>query len=203
MMFLGALIGTSSKYLNSKPLTIFFATILITQFFFIKRMMEYFTRAVLVRLCEDDISFSIRNLKDDGEEHFKQYPLHDISSYKIQFPTSRFLSLIIKLNSGRSQEFTFQKQNLSPAQSDTDNLIETIHQYFVKHNVDFAPSFFASKKGLYVIISFVFLLCIPIAIAINLDKNLPATIFATIVILLQLILRRVSDLNFYKKWKKA
>jgi hypothetical protein len=44
---------------------------------------------------------------------------------------------------------------------------------------------------------------IPNAIAINLDKNLPATIFATIVILLQLILRRVSDLNFYKKWKRA
>ena len=166
-------------------------------------MMEYFTRRILVQLGDDYISVSIRKSKDDEEEHFKQYALDDISWYKIQFPTSRFISLIIKLNSGRSYEFTFRNETLSTRQSDTDNLIEAIHKHFGQHNVGFAPSFFASKKGLYIIISFAVVLCVPIAIAVYLNKNLPATIFASIVILLQLILRRVNDLNVYNKWKRA
>lgn len=194
--------GISSKNLNSKPLTVLFIILLIIPFLFIKQIKKYFTRKVIVQLNNNNISFSIKKLNNDEEEQFKDYPLLAISSYKIQFPTNDFISLTIKLNSKKQHEFSFRKNFLNDIETNAESLIETIHKTFEQNKIEFVPAFFATKKGLYTIIFLITLSCVPFGMAIYLNKNLPATIFISIAIILQIISRRVSDLNLYKKWKK-
>ena len=197
----------SNFYLKSRPLTILFLALTFASFLFIRKVMNYFTRKVFIQLDNDKISFDILKLKDDAKEFFTDYSFFDINSYNIQFPTSRFACLILNLNSGSKKEFSFLTRNLSDSQSDTNKMIESIHRSFKLFNIEhkkvktieFEPSFYASKKGLYTIVTLVLLSIIPILLAIKLDKNLPATFVGTILIIGQLIIRRSTDLSFYKK----
>ena len=197
----------SNFYLKSRPLTIVFLALTFGSFLFIKIVMNYFTRKVLIRLENDKISLDILKLKDDNNESFVNYSFFDIKSYNIQFPTSKFACLTLNLNSGSKKEFSFLTRRFNDSQSDTDKVIESIHTSFKKFNIQhkqtktiqFKPSFYASKKGLYTIASLVLLSIIPIALSIKLDKNLPATFVATILIIGQLLVRRSTDLSFYKK----
>jgi len=197
----------SNFYLKSRPLTILFLALTFISFLFIKIVMNYFTRKVLIKLDNDKISFDILKLKDDTNEFFVNYSFFDIKSYNIQFPTSRFACLILNLNSGSKKEFSFLTRHFNDSQSDTDKVIESIHTSFKQFNIEhkqskaleFEPSFYASKKGLYTIISLVLLSIIPIVLAIKLDKNLPATFMGTILIIGQLVIRRSTDLSFYEK----
>lgn len=169
--------------------------------------MNYFTRKALIKLDNDKISFDIFKLKDDNNESFVNYSFFDIKSYNIQFPTSRFACLILNFNSGSKKEFSFLTRRFNDSQSDTDKIIESIHtsfkQFNIQHKQDktivFEPSFYASKKGLYTIVSLVLLSIITIVLAIKLDKNLPATFVGAILIIGQLIIRRSTDLTFYEK----
>ncbi|MGN6399737.1 MAG: hypothetical protein ACTHMD_04750 [Flavisolibacter sp.] len=198
-----ALMFISDKYLNSRPLTILFLILLIAPFIFLKSIMNYFTRKVTIQVGIDEISFDITKLDNDVEQQNQKYKLLDISSYQIQFPNNRFACIILKLKSGDKKEFSFRRQNLSDEQSDTDLIIETVHKTFERHDIEFAPSFYASQKGLYTIIFLLTLLCIPFSIAIYLNKNLPLTIIGSVLIIVQITSRRMSDINFYKKWKNV
>lgn len=169
--------------------------------------MNYFTRKVFIQLDNDKISFDIFKLKDDTNEFSVNYSFFDIKSYNIQFPTSRFACLILNLDSGSKKEFSFLTRRFNDLQSDTDKVIESIHTSFKRFNIEhkqaktikFEPSFYASNKGLYTIVSLVLLSIIPIVLVIKLDKNFPATFMGTILIIGQLIIRRSTDLSFYKK----
>ncbi len=199
--------AVSNFYLKSRPLPILFLALTFASFLFIRIVMNYFTRKVFIQLYNDKISFDILKLKDDAEESFTDYSFFDINSYNIQFPTSRFACLILNLNSGNKKQFSFLTRHLSDSQSDTNKMIESIHtsfkQFNIEHNqvktIKFEPSFYASKKGLYTIVSLVLLSIFTIVLAIKLDKNLPATFAGTILIIGQLIIRRSTDLSFYKK----
>ena len=164
--------------------------------------MKYFTRKVIIQLDTDEISFDIRKLNDD-EEQKQRYRLSDIASYQIQFPNDRFACLILKLKSGEEKEFSFRKQLLSDTQSNTDVVIERVHKTLEQHQIEFAPSFYASQKGLYTIIFLVVLLCLAFATAIYLNKNLPLTILGSVAIIAHILSRRMSDINFYRKWKRT
>lgn len=197
----------SNFYLKSRPLTISFLALTFVSFLFIKIVMNYFTRKALIKLDNDKISFDIFKLKDDNNESFVNYSFFDIKSYNIQFPTSRFACLILNFNSGSKKEFSFLTRRFNDSQSDTDKIIESIHtsfkQFNIQHKQDktivFEPSFYASKKGLYTIVSLVLLSIITIVLAIKLVKNLPATFVGAILIIGQLIIRRSTDLTFYEK----
>ena len=166
-------------------------------------MLKYFTRKATILLDPNEISFDISKLGNDEVQQNEKYKLFDIASYQIQFPNSRFACLILRFKSGSKKEFSFRRQILSDEQSDTDVIIETIHETLDRHQIEFAPSFYASQKGLYTIILLLFLLCIASGIALYLNKNLPLTIFGGVLITSHIISRRISDLNFYKKWKKV
>jgi hypothetical protein len=193
----------SDKYLNSRPLVILFLVLLILPFVFIKSMMNYFTRKATIQLDENGISFDIRKLADNEEEQNEKYQFPDIVFYQIQFPNSRFACIILKLKSGNKKEFSFRRRLLSDAQTNTDVIIETIHKTFKRQGIDFAPSFYASQKGLNTIIILLILLCIPFGIAIYLNKNLPATIIGSALLVGQIVSRRMSDISFYNKWKNT
>ena len=154
-----------------------------------------------MQLDTDGICFDIKKLSDDIEQT-KKYNLLDIASYQIQFPNNRFACLILKLKSGKKQEFSFRRQTTDDTIDNADRVIENIHKFLEQHQIEFAPSFYASKKGLYTIIIIIVFLCVPFVLAINLNKSLPAIIIGSIALVMQIISRRVSDLNFYNKWKK-
>ena len=171
--------------------------------------MKYFSRKAIIKLDLNKISFDIYKLKDETEEAILDYSLFDIKSYNIQFPTSRFACLTIYSNSGTKKEFSFLRRPFKYSQSDPDTVIESIHSNFKNFNyahadkkiINFEPSFYASKKGLYTIVFLGFLLIIPISLAIKLDKGLPLTFFGSILLIGQLVIRRMTDLTFYKKMK--
>ena len=198
----------SSFSLKSKPLTILFFALTFGSFIFFKLIMKYFTRKALVNLDTDKISFNILKLKDDTEESFLNYSFSDIKSYNIQFPTSRFACLILNLNSGSKKEFSFLRRPFNDLQNETDKVIESIHVSFKHFNlehetkkIEFEPSFFGSKKGLYTIAFLALLLMFGIGLAISLNKNVPLSFLGSALIIGQLFSRRMTDLNFYKKMK--
>lgn len=198
---------TSSFYIKSKLLTISFFALTFATFIFVKIIMKYFTRKAIINLDTTKISFNIFKLKDEIEESFLDYSLFNIQSYNIKFPTNRFACLTLNLNSGNKKEFSFLRRPFNDSQSDTDTVIESIHLSFKQFNIvhketktiEFEPSFYASRKGLITIVVLCMLLIIPIALAIHLNKNLPLTFLASILIIGQLVSRRMADLNFYKK----
>jgi hypothetical protein len=204
-----ALAFISGTYIKSKPLSLFFFGIMIASFIFIKVMMKYFSRKAIIKLEENKISFDIYKLNKETEEDLFDYSFFDIKSYNIKFPTSRFACLTIYSNSGTKREFSILRRPFNYSHSDTDTVIETIHLSFKEFNIthsnmkviEFQPSFYASKKGLYTIVFLGLLLIIPISLAIRLDKGLPLTFLGSILLIGQIITRRVADLNFYKKMK--
>lgn len=198
----------SSFALKSKLLTILFFALTFSSFLFFKVIMKYFTRKALINLDTDKISFYILKVKDDTEENFLNYSYSDIKSYNIQFPTSRFVWLILNLNSGSKKEFSFLRRPFNESQRETDKVIESIHVSFKHFNlehetkkIEFEPSFFGSKKGLYTIGFLALLLIFGIGLAISLNKNVPLTFLGSALIIAQLFTRRMADLTFYKKMK--
>ena len=199
----------SNAYLKSILLSILFLALPVGSIFFINIMMKFFTRKVCIQLDTDKISFNILKLKDDTEESLLDYQFFDIRSYNIQFPTDRFACVILNLNSGNKKEFSFLTQQFNESQTDTDMVIESIHSSFKQFNIEhkeakvmeFEPSFYASKKGLYTIVFLGLLSIIPIVLAIKLDKNLPPTLIGSVLIIGKLIIRRSTDLSFHKKIK--
>lgn len=199
MMILLTCLFLSLKYLDSQPLGILFFILIIAPFFFIKATMKFFTRKAVINLETDKISFDITKLTGDEGRETRAYNLPDLESYQIQFPNSRFVCLILKLRSGNKQVFSLPRQGNTS--ENTNNVIESIHKFLEQHQIELAPSFFASKMGLYTIIGLLIILCIPFALAIHENKNLPVTIFTSIALMAQIISRRVIDLRIYNKWK--
>lgn len=191
----------SSFYFKSEPLTTLFFALAIASFIFINIIMNYFTRKALIQLNTDKISVSTRKRTDDAEEQIKEYSLVDIASYQIQFPNSRFACLIFKFKSGKKHELSLRRNIHREVTVNTDSVIEHIHSFLEQHQIPFAPSFYASKRGLYTIIFLSLLLFSAFVIAINFNKNVPATLIGSILLVGQVISRRVNDLDFYKKWK--
>jgi hypothetical protein len=210
---LGLLSGfafTSDYYLKSRLLTILFLCLILATFILIKPIMRRFTRKAIIQLDNNKISFNILKLATGQQESQLEYSFFDIQSYNIKFPTNRFTCLTLNFNSGNKKEFSFLRRQFNNSQSDTDIVIETVHSTFTQFNIlhnatnaiGFKPSFYASKKGLYTIIFLTILLSIEIGISIRLNKYLPSTFsLASILLIGQLISRRMTDLAFYKKMK--
>ena len=198
-----ALIFFSINYLHSKPLALSLLSLIILPFVFIKSLMNYFTRKVTIQVEDDEIFFNIQKKRNEKEDQNQSYKLHDIKSYQIQFPTYRFACIILKLKAGNKKEYSLRTEKLADTQTDTDIIIETLHKTLDRHEIKFAPSFFASSKGLYAIVFLVVLLFIDLAIAIYLNKNPAPTLILVIMLIFQIVIRRTSDMAFYKKWNKT
>jgi hypothetical protein len=90
-------------------------------------------------------------------------------------------------------------------------LLEKIHQAFSNYNlamrydkIIFKPSFLASKLGLYFILTFIFMLILVLIFTFKVGGNRLAfiQIFIILAILMQLIARRIKEIQFYNKMKK-
>ena len=173
--------------------------------------MKRYTRKVLITLHGESISVEILKKTDSYErEGLFNCELNELWSYKIQFPNRRFAAIGFNLKPDRTVEYSFSKKQIDSEQTNTDALIESFHKLISDYNnrqpedkkIPLLPSFYASKYGLYSIIGLIIFFCIAIVIHIIYNvKTLPISLFLGFAMIIQIALKRKTDMDFYKKMK--
>ena len=168
----------------------------------IKKIIIYSSRKITIKLSNHNIIFVILNRTKKDKDYVERYDISDIESYQIGFPSYLFISLSFNLKSGKRKEFSFLCDNKNENEVDLKTKIETIHSAFKLNKLNIVPTFWASKKGLYTMISFIILLIISIVIVFYFQGNLPVTIFGSLAILMQLLSKRYTERVYYESWKE-
>lgn len=192
---------------NSKSLAFIFMCAMVIPIFFLNMIIRLFTRQVFINLRPD--SFTIAIKKEGGEqEEALDYTLNEIESYNVQFPNRRFSAIKINSKNGDSKEYSFLNKKRNDGQMETANLVNSFRSMIEEYNekvskserIFFQPSFFASKQGLVWII----ILSCFFAAAITLHfyyqaKTSPITLFLGLGLIVQMLLKRKADIDYYKK----
>ena len=199
----------SIYYLKSNSLAFIFCIVVILPLLFIKPIMKKFTRRINIKLQKN--FFSVAIIKNDNEDKmYEDYPLNQISTYNIQFPTRKFSAIKLNLKKGKSLEYSFFKEKQFVEQTDTEELLKSFQAMIKNYNnmvstkeqILFVPSFIASFYGLISIVVMVALLSAAILIHILYQvKTLPITLFFGFTLIIQLMLKRKSDLDYYNKMR--
>ena len=197
----------SLYYLKSTTLAFIFFIGVVLPLLFIDWVIKMFTRKIIINLNE--VSFSIITIKNNGqEERNETYLLEEISTYNIQFPTRKFSAITFNLREGKAREYCFFKEKKIAEQTNTTDLLGFFHKMIKDYNqrmpsnkqIIFVSSFMASQNGLICIVLMVVLLIVAIFIHILYQaKTLPITLFFGFALIVQLALKRKSDMDYYKK----
>lgn len=172
----------------------------------IKKLIKYFTFEIEIITTDKSLSFSIKERHKD----FTDIQLSEIKQYKILFVNRRFADIIIYWDKNRKSEYSFLREKVDDNKISGNDLIEKIHCIILKHNsildvndkIELLPSFYASNFGVYTILFMIILFIIAVILHIIYSiKTLPFTLFFSAAIIIQLMLRRKTDLEFYKKMK--
>jgi hypothetical protein len=206
-----SLLCISVWVIKSKILSALLLAIFISPLLFINNLMRRYTRKVLITLSGESFSVEVLKKTDSYErEGLFKYELNELGSYKIQFPNRRFAAVVFNLKPNRTVEYSFYKKKIDSEQSNTDDLIESFHKLISDYNnrqpedkkIPLLPSFYASKYGLYSIIGLVIFFSIAIVIHIIYNvKTLPISLFLGFSMIIQIALKRKTDMDFYKKMK--
>lgn len=202
------LLFVSNYFLNNKILSLFFLIVVIAPIFLIKLVMKRFTRKIAIDLKEKLFCISV-NITGEIPERYLEYYLKEVLDYSIQFPNRRFSSIKLNLKNGKSVEYSFLQQKQQEGQESTDEILKRIHLLIENYNqsksgeekILLKPSFFASKGGLFCIVGLCALFLIAICLhVLHQTKSLPIILFFGAALIIQLVLKRKSDINIYKKW---
>lgn len=202
------LLFVSNHFLNNRFLSVLFLIIAIAPIFLMKAVMNRFIRRVAVDLKKESFSISVYRT-GKGSEKYSEHYLNDINSYTIQFPNKRFSSIKLNFKNGNSVEYSFLQQKQDDTQTSTDEILKNFHLMIENYNqgtsvankIILKPSFFASTGGLACIIGLCSLFIIAVCLHISYQtKPLLITLFFGLAIIIQLILKRKSDIDTYKKW---
>lgn len=194
-------------YLKSKVLAFVFLVITVFPLIFIRAVMKRFTRKISIRLQRNLFSVSITKVDEENKE-YKEYPFSEISTYKVEFPNRKFSVIKFRLKQEKSIEYSFYKEKQSAEQTQMDDLLRSFQSAIKNYNdsvssemrIMLAPSFMASSYGLFCIILIASLLLVAVCIHILYQvKTLPITLFFGFTLLIQLTLRRRTDLEYYNK----
>lgn len=209
-----AIIGLSLLYLTNhfignRFLSFFFLIITVVPFIFISRLFKFFRKKAVILFKENLIQLTLQNSNSEIVYDFEYY-LSEIKSYTIQFPNYRFASIKLNLKNGKSAEYTFQKQMQDDTQESIDKILKQLHYTIENYNKNlvatekilFKPSFFATKSGLFTIIGlcFLFIIAIFLHILFHQIDSFPIVLLFGFMIIIQLIFKRIADINFYKMW---
>lgn len=203
------LLLASIYFFKSRFLALFFVLIMILPLLLLKIVMKIFRREVRISLERRTFSIEINKEGSELRSVFK-YSLDEFRSYNIQLPNRRFSSIKFTLKNGKTVEYSFLKEKVNDDQIGTDELIDFFHSNIQDYNkstsdsekILFQPSFFASVYGLSCIIalSCLFMVAIVLHFLYHL-KSLPVTLFLGFALIIQLLLRRKADIEYYKKMR--
>jgi len=170
---------------------------------FMPLLLNAFTRETDIELNPDHFNFGIVN-KDGKLE--KRIELAELESYSVQFPNNKFTSVRFWLRGGEANEFSFFREK-KEGDINTTELIENfralIHDYNnrpgITEKIILRPSFYASNSGLYCIVGLsAFFLAGIILASFYSEKSMPVTFVFSLILIVQLILKRKKDLQYYK-----
>ncbi len=203
------LLGLLSTYiLKSKVLSIIILIILVLPIFLMRLLIKRFTRKISIQFFSDHFTIE---LSDESKKNIEtKIDLKNIASYNIQFPNEKFNSIKFRLRSSKSIEYSFFQKKEEDGDVDNKELFNSFHSLIKEYNnnfpenkIIFLPSFFATNTGLYIIIalSTLFIFTILLFSFVN-EKSLPVTMIFSFLLILQLIVKRKSDLDYYKKMRQ-
>jgi hypothetical protein len=207
-LFGGVMMIISLYIFKSNFLALFFSLLMILPLLFINYFFKKLRRKVIVKIEENLFSISILN----GYRHplIMEFNLDGIKAYNVQFPNKKFSTITFDLKVGKSYKYSFYKEKQGDEEYSGEDVIRAIYLLIKRHNliisgiekIYFKPSFFASRAGLVSII-LLFILAI-VAIIFHLIyqiKTLPVSLFFGIALLAQVIVKRKTEIEYFKKMK--
>ena len=204
--------GLASTYLlKSRVISIVLLILLVLPIFFIRMLLNLFTKKALIELYAD--RYVIKIFNRDGSQAESETRLNDILSYSVQFPTDNMNDIRFRLKNGATPYYSFIQKRKADEDTDSEKLINSFHSLIRNHNqqvsaenkIVFLPSFYASTIGLVIISSLSGLLIVTILI-VSLFKgasSIPFTFIFTVMIIFQLITKRKRELDYYEKMKPS
>jgi hypothetical protein len=201
-----SLLVASNYLLKSKVINIILLIFLIIPLPIIKILLKAFTRKIFIQLEPAYITVEIINNREGQLQ--RRLDLKDLKSYCIQFPNDKFNSIRFSLRNGKSFEYSFFKQKQSDEDIDTAQLIDAIQHLITEYNnsttetsrISLVPGFYATFAGLLCIVG----LSVSFAVAMFLfslqnARSLPVTFLFSFLLIVQLIIKRKRDLDYFKK----
>lgn len=200
-------LGLVATYLlKSRVVSIILLILMIFPIFFLRVLLKLYTKKAIIEFYLDRFIIKIFNRSKSDFE--REINLRDIISYSIQFPAENISDIKFKFKNGMSQYYSFTSKK-DDKDIESEELINSFHllirnynQQILGHNeIIFLPSFYASKKGLAIIIllSIFLILAIILVSLLKGVSSLPFTFIFTILIILQLVIKRNKELNYYRK----
>lgn len=176
---------------------------------FIKKIIDYYTFEIEVTINKESLDFKIKDKKNNQQYNSTNILFATIRQYEILFVNRRFADIIIYSEEDKKFTYSFLRKSELENQISADQLIKKIQESIIVYNtgltkkrINLKPSFYASKLGLYSILLLVILFITAIICHILYSlKTLPVSLFLGFMILIQLILRRKTDMDFYKENK--
>ena len=198
--------GLASTYLlKSRVAGVFIITIMVLPIFFLGAIIKKFTRKIFIQLSPGHFAATVLNA--NGGEVQSEVNLNVLRSYSIQIPNDKFSTIKFTFEDGKSFEYSFFQKQQSDESITTDELISSFHSLIREYNntsttnkIIFKPSFYASNAGLFCIIglSVFFIIAIYLA-SLSKTKALPVSLLFGFILILQLILKRKKELDYYKR----
>ena len=167
-----------------------------------KRIRSPFLKKIDIGFSFDKISIELFNKEGERLEKKIEIYYHQIKAFKIinsDKDDTSYLKIICK--DGQVISFSFTGQSNEGGKTDvTDLVVKYIHQFNNKQlpedRITLIPSFFASKKGtVYIAILTLVLIVVLIYQIISKPSTIPFSIFASLLLTLQIISQRKRDLQ--------
>ena len=183
--------------------------IFFSPFIFMKYIISFFSRRIIIKLDQDTFSICILN-RNLEEENNVQFDFSEIYSYNIYFPTKKLVCINFHLNDNQHFKYCFLKNKNSSEETPGDEVVNIIHSAFKNYNdrnsrseskIIFSKNFLASNKGLYFIVflSIAFLTILVFTINLKGSNNDLIQLFIYFGLILQLISKRINDIRFYNR----
>jgi hypothetical protein len=201
-----ALLGIASTYwLKSIVISVICLIGMIGPVFFIGLIKRKFTRKIIFGIDRQQVKTTITD--SDGKEEKGEINLEEVESYSVQIPNDRFTSIKFNLRNGGSVEYSFFQKKQANDSITAEDLIDFFNQLIKAYNsasnknkIELRPSFYATKAGLYCIVGLCVLLGVGLFLASFVKgKALPLSFLFAVILILQLMLKRKSELDYYKK----
>jgi len=181
----------------------------ICPFIFQKQFRSLFTRKATVQFCEKLFSIEIFDRKTGELVSRDENRFEEIKSFKA-LNSSKDDSSYLKINfkNGSKVAYTFLGQGKTGGETDiTKLMVNYVHSYndsqIEDEKITLIPNLFASRAGSYYLAVLTILLITAILFqATYKPKTIPYTLFAGIVIYLQILAQRKRDLSDLENFKK-
>ena len=194
-------LGILSVYLlKSRVVSIVLLILMVAPLFFLRLLVRKFTKKIAFTFYDD---YFITVVDDKIENTVS---LNRIKSYCLQLPNERYNSIKLRTKDDKAIEYSFFQRKQNNEDTDADELIRQfrllINDFNKKSSTDrieLRPSFFASKQGQYTIVALVGLLIFGMILwAFFSEKSLPFTFVFSVLLIIQMMVRRKRELDYYK-----